>query len=154
MSIALSAPSEAAPGIVLAAAATKASSQLTHKIGKRVNGALCWSTTRGHPHKSFTNDELAGKNWHAPKNPFRPTAGQTSYAKRKEKEKAAQVTKARELEMKEEKEAERNRRIQAIKDRRKAKEEKERYEKMAEKMHKKLVERRKKREKRNKLLKS
>jgi rRNA-processing protein CGR1 len=99
-------------------------------------------------------DELVGKNWHEPKKAFRPTAGQTSYEKRKEQEKIAQVAKAREQEMKDEKEAERNRRVQAIKDRRKAKEEKERYEKMAEKMHKKLVERRKRREKRNKLLKS
>ena len=46
------------------------------------------------------------------------------------------------------------RRIQAIKDKRAAKEEKERYEKMAEKMHRKRVERLKRREKRNKLLKS
>ena len=100
------------------------------------------------------SNEPTGKTWHAPKDPFRPTAGQTSYAKRKEQDKAVQVTKARERELKEEKEEERNRRIQAIKDRRKAKEEKERYERMAEKMHKKLVERKKKREKKNKLLKS
>ena len=46
------------------------------------------------------------------------------------------------------------RRIQAIKDKRAAKAEKERYEKMAEKMHAKRVERLKRREKRNKLLKS
>lgn len=46
------------------------------------------------------------------------------------------------------------RRVQAIKDKRAAKEEKERYEKMAEKMHMKRVERLKRREKRNKLLKS
>ena len=46
------------------------------------------------------------------------------------------------------------RRIQAIKDKRAAKEEKERYEKMAEKMHRKRVERLKRREKRNKMLKS
>ena len=46
------------------------------------------------------------------------------------------------------------RRIQAIKDKRAAREEKERYEKMAEKMHRKRVERLKRREKRNKLLKS
>jgi Cgr1 family len=45
-------------------------------------------------------------------------------------------------------------RIQAIKDRRAAKEEKERYEKMAEKMHRKRVERKRRREKRNKLLNS
>lgn len=48
----------------------------------------------------------------------------------------------------------RQRRIQAIKDKRAAKEEKERYEKMAEKMHAKRVERLRRREKRNKLLKS
>lgn len=95
-----------------------------------------------------------GKNWHAPKKAFRPTAGQTSYARRKEQDQIKKATKAKELEMKDEKEQERNRRIQAIKDRRKAKEEKERYAKMEEKMHKKLVERRKRREKRNKLLNS
>ncbi|KIV85812.1 hypothetical protein PV11_01468 [Exophiala sideris] len=99
-------------------------------------------------------NRVNGKNWHAPKKPFRPTAGQTAYAKRKEHDQIKQATKVREREMKDEKEQERNSRIQAIKDRRKAKEEKERYEKMAEKMHKKLVERRKRREKRNKLLKS
>jgi rRNA-processing protein CGR1 len=98
--------------------------------------------------------EFAGKNWHAPKAAFRPSAGLTSYTKRKEQDKAAQIIKAREQELKTEKEEERSRRIQAIKDRRKAKEEKQRYEQMAEKMHKKLVERRKRREKRNKLLKS
>lgn len=46
------------------------------------------------------------------------------------------------------------RRIQVIKDRRTRKEEKERYEKMAEKMHHKRVERLKRKEKRNKLLNS
>lgn len=95
-----------------------------------------------------------GKQWHTPKSAFRPTAGQTSYTKRMELKKAEQATKSLEREMKAAKEDERNRRIQAIKDRRKAKEEKERYEKMAEKMHAKLVERRRRKEKRNKLLKS
>ena len=95
-----------------------------------------------------------GKNWHAQKKAFRPTAGQTSYAKRMDQEKARKATKALEKEMKDEKEQERNQRVQAIKDRRKAKVEKERYAKMEEKMHKKLVERRKRREKRNKLLNS
>ena len=95
-----------------------------------------------------------GKQWHAAKKAFRPTAGQTAYSKRKELDQIKQATKAREQEMKAEKEDVRNRRVQAIKDRRIAKEEKERYEKMAEKMHAKLVERRKRREKRNKLLKS
>lgn len=45
-------------------------------------------------------------------------------------------------------------RIQTIKDRRQAKEEKLRYEEMAERMHKRRVERVKRREKRNKMLKS
>ncbi|KAJ9658002.1 rRNA-processing protein cgr1 [Neophaeococcomyces mojaviensis] len=95
-----------------------------------------------------------GKNWHPPKKAFRPTAGQTSFAKRMEIDQVKKATKAREQEMKDEKEQERNRRIQAIKDKRKAKEEKERYAKMEEKMHRKLVERRRRREKRNKLLNS
>lgn len=95
-----------------------------------------------------------GKNWHASKKAFRPTAGLTSYEKRKHADDAKKTMKAKEQEMKDEKEQERNRRIQAIKDRRAAKEEKERYAKMEEKMHRKLVERRKRREKRNKLLNS
>lgn len=95
-----------------------------------------------------------GKNWHPLKSAFRPTSGQTSYTKRMVLLKSEQATKSLEREMKEEKAAERDRRVQAIKDRRKAKEEKERYEKMAEKMHRKIVERRKRREKRNTLLKS
>lgn len=95
-----------------------------------------------------------GKNWHPQKKAFRPTSGQTSFAKRMEQDKAKKATKALEQEMKDEKEQERQRRIQAIKDKRKAKEERERYAKMEEKMHRKLVERRKRREKRNKLLNS
>lgn len=87
--------------------------------------------------------------------------------------------KAKEKEMKDEKEAERQvrpalsvrqtnkqtseldlltrvtqRRVAQIKDKRAAKEEKERYEKLAAKMHKKRVERLKRKEKRNKLLNS
>ena len=97
---------------------------------------------------------VAGKNWHPVKKAFRPTAGQTPYGKRKLLDQEKRVMKEKEQEMRDEKEQERNRRIQTIKERRSAKEEKERYEKMAEKMHQKLVERRKRREKRNKLLKS
>lgn len=48
-----------------------------------------------------------GKNWHAPKKAFRPTAGLTSYAKRVEARKHDEAVKEREREMKEEKEAER-----------------------------------------------
>ena len=150
MSLVQSAPTEAATGAV-AATALRSTLHAAQKVGKRVNGKIL---SRNLITTSFTLTLLAGKNWHALKKPFCPTSSQTTYAKRKEKDEATQVIKAREQEMREEKEAERNRRIQAIKDRRKAKEEKERYEKMAEKMHKKLVERRKRREKRNKLLKS
>ncbi|KAJ5684841.1 uncharacterized protein N7477_001186 [Penicillium maclennaniae] len=88
------------------------------------------------------------------KKAFRPKAGLTSYAKRVEARKLNDAVKEREREMKAEAEAERQARIQRIKDRRAAKEEKARYEKMAEKMHKKRVERLKRREKRNKLLNS
>ncbi|KAK2748371.1 hypothetical protein FQN55_004307 [Onygenales sp. PD_40] len=95
-----------------------------------------------------------GKNWHVAKAAFRPTSGQTPYAKRLEERRNREAMKEKEKEMKDEKEAERQRRIQAIKDRRAAKEEKLRYEKMAEKMHQKRVDRLRRREKRNKLLKS
>ncbi|KAF9889492.1 hypothetical protein FE257_007201 [Aspergillus nanangensis] len=95
-----------------------------------------------------------GKNWRETKKPFRPTSGLTSYAKRVEARKQLEVVKEHERELKEEKQAERNAQIQKIKDRRAAKEEKERFEKMAEKMHHKRVERLKRREKRNKLLNS
>jgi len=95
-----------------------------------------------------------GKQWHETKKAFRPTAGQTTYAKRAAKDAQEKETKKLEAEMKAEKEAERQRRIQAIKDKRAAKEERERYELMAAKMHAKRVERLKRREKRNKMLKS
>ncbi|KAI7475452.1 hypothetical protein KC351_g10070 [Hortaea werneckii] len=95
-----------------------------------------------------------GKQWHENKKPFRPTSGKTSYAKRAAKEAQEAETKKMEREMKAEREEERQRRIQAIKDKRAAKEERERYEQMAAKMHAKRVERLKRWEKRNKMLKS
>ncbi|KAI9702013.1 MAG: hypothetical protein M1836_001357 [Candelina mexicana] len=102
-----------------------------------------------------------GKQWRAPKTAFRPKAGNSSFAKRTQERKALTTMKAKEKGMRDEKESERQltvyaiqRRIQAIKDKKAAKAEKERYEKMAEKMHRKRVERLKRREKRNKLLKS
>ena len=52
-------------------------------------------------------NEFLGKQWHETKKAFRPTAGQTSYAKRQAKDQALAVVKAQEKEMKEEKEAER-----------------------------------------------
>jgi len=54
-----------------------------------------------------SHSRRTGKQWHVQKSAFRPTAGQTSYAKRAEAQKAQTVVKAKEREMKEEKEAER-----------------------------------------------
>ncbi|KAM7207687.1 rRNA-processing protein CGR1, partial [Naviculisporaceae sp. PSN 640] len=82
-----------------------------------------------------------GKQWHEPKKAFRPAAGLTSYEKRAKDRVAQALVKAKEKELKEEKEAERQRRITALKEKRAAKEEKERYEQIAAKMHKKRVER-------------
>ncbi|EFX02474.1 rRNA-processing protein cgr1 [Grosmannia clavigera kw1407] len=93
-----------------------------------------------------------GKQWHEPKKAFRPASGLTSFAQRSKERIARATMKAKEKELKDEKEAERQVRIKAIRDKKAAKEEKERYEKLAEKMHKKRVERLKRKEKRNKLL--
>ncbi|CAG8979973.1 hypothetical protein HYALB_00010742 [Hymenoscyphus albidus] len=95
-----------------------------------------------------------GKQWHEPKTAFRPKAGNSTYEKRQAERVAMAAVKAKEKEMKEEKEAERLRRTAALKEKRLAKEEKARYEKLAETMHKKRVERLKRKEKRNKMLKS
>ncbi|KAH8674543.1 hypothetical protein BGZ60DRAFT_404236 [Tricladium varicosporioides] len=95
-----------------------------------------------------------GKQWHEPRTAFRPKAGNSSYEKRQAERKTMATVKAKEKEMKEEKEAERQRRITIIKEKRAAKEEKSRYEKLAETMHKKRVERLKRKEKRNKMIKS
>ncbi|KAF1944061.1 hypothetical protein EJ02DRAFT_341784 [Clathrospora elynae] len=95
-----------------------------------------------------------GKQWHDNKTAFRPRANQTSWDKRTLERKAFAAVKAKEKEMKEEKEADRKRRSEAIKTKRAAKEERERFAQMEEKMHKKRVERLKRREKRNKMLKS
>merc|ERR1711964_860218 len=90
-----------------------------------------------------------GKQWHEPKTAFRPKAGNGTYEKRQAERVAMAAVKA-----KEEKEAARKVKIQAIKDKRVKKEEKARFEKLAETMHRKRVERLKRKEKRNKMLKS
>ncbi|ESZ95047.1 hypothetical protein SBOR_4580 [Sclerotinia borealis F-4128] len=95
-----------------------------------------------------------GKQWHPVKKAFRPRAGNTSYEKRKANDDAVAATKAKEKDMKEEKEAARQAHITKIKEKRANKEERERYEKMAENMHQKRVDRLRRREKRNKMLKS
>ncbi|KAK3336793.1 nucleolar protein CgrA [Cercophora scortea] len=96
----------------------------------------------------------SGKQWKAPKKAFRPAGGLTAYEQRAKERVAHAAMKAKEQELKDEKEADRQRRVTITKERKAAKEEKERYEKMAEKMHKKRVERLKRKEKRNKLLNS
>jgi len=58
-------------------------------------------------HLFSSANDFTGKQWHETKKAFRPTAGQTSYAKRQAKDQALAVVKAQEKEMKEEKEAER-----------------------------------------------
>ncbi|KAH6723515.1 hypothetical protein BKA61DRAFT_586615 [Leptodontidium sp. MPI-SDFR-AT-0119] len=95
-----------------------------------------------------------GKQWHEPKTAFRPKAGNGTYEKRQAERVAMAAVKAKEKEMKDEKEAARKVKIQAIKDKRVKKEEKARFEKLAETMHRKRVERLKRKEKRNKMLKS
>lgn len=95
-----------------------------------------------------------GKQWHQTKTAFRPRSNQSSFSKRMEEKTATEAVKAKEKEMKDEKEANRQQRVDAIRTKRAAKAERERYAKMEEKMHKKRVERLKRREKRNKMLKS
>ncbi|KAF3317127.1 hypothetical protein TWF173_000378 [Orbilia oligospora] len=106
-----------------------------------------------------------GKQWKLPKAPFKPgttTISTTtttsskqskSYLARQADRLQSSIIKTKEKELKAEKEAIRQQRIQSIKDKRAAKEEKERYDLLAAKMHAKRVERLKRREKRNKLLK-
>merc|ERR1711939_486021 len=89
-----------------------------------------------------------GKQWHEPKTAFRPKAGNGTYEKRQAERVAMAAVKA------DEKEAARKVKIQAIKDKRVKKEEKARFEKLAETMHRKRVERLKRKEKRNKMSKS
>jgi rRNA-processing protein CGR1 len=55
----------------------------------------------------ITNQRVNGKNWHETRKAFRPTAGLTSYEKRKAKQSHEAEVRKMETEMKEEKEAER-----------------------------------------------
>jgi len=83
-------------------AKTEATSTQVH--GMRKNGGY----PDGPPSNHFSlTVACAGKQWHEAKTAFRPKAGNTSYAKRIEQEKALAAIKAKEKEMKEEKEAER-----------------------------------------------
>ncbi|MCJ1280891.1 hypothetical protein MMC26_000208 [Xylographa opegraphella] len=89
-----------------------------------------------------------------PRPPFRPSASLTPYSKRLAARTALAATKAKEKEMKAEKEAGRQERVAAIKDKRARKAERERFERMAETMHRRRVERVRRREGRNRVLKS
>lgn len=60
-----------------------------------------------YPKKPPNDNPHTGKQWHAQKSAFRPTAGQTSYAKRTAERKTMTAMKAKEKEMKDEKEDER-----------------------------------------------
>lgn len=95
-----------------------------------------------------------GKSWHDARKPFRPASGQTTYAKRAAQQVQAAETKQLEREMQAERLAEKERRVQGMREKRERKAERERYEAMAAKMHAKRVERLRRREKRNKVLKS
>ncbi|KAJ4988066.1 Cgr1 family protein [Stagonosporopsis vannaccii] len=95
-----------------------------------------------------------GKQWHDNKSAFRPRANQTSWDKRTAERKALAAVKAKEKELKDEKAATKQAQVDRIREKRAAKEERERFQKMEEKMHKKRVERLKRREKRNAMLKS
>jgi rRNA-processing protein CGR1 len=96
----------------------------------------------------------SGKQWHDNKKAFRPRANQTSWEKRSAERQALAAVKAKEKELKDEKAAAKQAQVDRIREKRAAKEEKERFAKMEEKMHRKRVERLKRREKRNAMLKS
>ncbi|KAF2132814.1 hypothetical protein P153DRAFT_364081 [Dothidotthia symphoricarpi CBS 119687] len=95
-----------------------------------------------------------GKQWHDNKSAFRPRANQSSFEKRTAERTALMAVKAKEKELKDVKVAVKQAQVDRIRTKRAAKEERERFAKMEEKMHKKRVERLKRREKRNKMLKS
>lgn len=98
-----------------------------------------------------------GKEWKMLKDAFRiKTVGvskMSSFEARRKKRQEEEQYKARLQNLKQEKEDIKNARLAELKRRKDIKEEKERYEKMAQKMHAKKVERLRKKEKRNKLLK-
>lgn len=97
-----------------------------------------------------------GKNFKIKKDAFRVRSlgvkKLNTWQLREKKKLEEEQYKARIKDLKQEKEDEKNLRVAEIKRRREVKEEKERYERMAEKMHAKKVERMRKKEKRNKAL--
>lgn len=97
-----------------------------------------------------------GKEWKIKKDAFRvKTIGVkklNTWKLREQKKLEQDQFKQRLNDLKQEKSDEKNRKLDEIKKRREAREEKERYEKIAQKMHAKKVDRMRKKEKRNKLL--
>lgn len=99
---------------------------------------------------------INGKDWKMKKEAFRVKSlgvkKLSTWKIREEKKVQEEQFKQRVKDLKQEKSDERARRIEAIKKKREAIEEKERFAKIAEKMNAKKVERLRKKEKRNKLL--
>ncbi|OBA24540.1 hypothetical protein METBIDRAFT_36805 [Metschnikowia bicuspidata var. bicuspidata NRRL YB-4993] len=97
-----------------------------------------------------------GKDWKIKKDAFRlKSAGvrkMNTWKLREEKKLQNEQFKLRINSLKQEKADEKNKKIEQVKQRRQAIEEKERYERIAQKMHAKKVDRLRKKEKRNKLL--
>lgn len=99
---------------------------------------------------------VSGKEWKVAKDAYRVKSVGVrmlnTWKLREEKKLLEQQLKQRLKDLKEEKAEEQARRLEAIKKRREAIEEKKRYEQIAVKMHAKKVERLRKKEKRNKML--
>lgn len=108
------------------------------------------------PESDSTGRRVSGKEWKISKKPMRIRAlgvQKKDWEKKRAKQLEQQLAKAKEKELIEEKKQTQRERVAAIKAKHEAKEEKLRYEKLAEKMHAKKIARMRKREKRNKLLK-
>jgi hypothetical protein len=95
----------------LAALETRSIISNTHRRSTSYRMAIVHASTPAAPLSAkipqVTGQKKNGKNWHENKAAFRPLAGQTSYAKRAEKQKQENEVKKMEKEMKEEKEQER-----------------------------------------------
>lgn len=98
-----------------------------------------------------------GKDWKETKTAFRPSTLSVpqkykTWEKRLKDRETLKMVKAKEKEMKDEKQAENDEKVRKIKERRHAKDEVERLEKLASILTAKKLARRKRKEKRNKLL--
>ncbi|MCJ1378461.1 hypothetical protein MMC17_001560 [Xylographa soralifera] len=109
--------------------------------------------TSGGP-KAAPSVRKNGQPPHASPTAFRPSASLTPYSKRLAARTALAATKAHENELKAEKETARQARVAALLEKRARKAERERFEKMAETMHRRRVERVRRREGRNRAVRS